>query len=406
MANVDWSQFTPVDNKVDWSQFTPVDGEVDWSQFEPLKVPDRPEFAQEDVQPTVKQQPKEESVLSQVGNFLQLPSRMAQDWLNKKPTDIMSDMGIGGAQSAHINNAFFSGAVEPASNIVTNIYNQATNSTATSPVNDYRQWSQEQAKKIGEENTPSASFEGGSMLLDYANLAFGAGGAIKKPIEKTLFGTAKEYAKSAGEGAIIGSLFGAGKSIGMDNEVDVSKVIESGAVLGMMNPLLKGIGQGYNKTVNVVDNFKPAWKPVEENFDTQAFLDSTKPLKASEELGLKPEEAKVAETISEQNNIPIEEATKIVEDAKAQTQGRSKEELEKVLSMYSNLHDKLNDIKVKPEQERAKIKTLEVYKREIDKIQNEIDSFAPAETQTPQGKSLDEQMELIRTHDRGGEEQA
>lgn len=151
-------------------------------------------------------------------------------------------------------------------------------------------------------------------------------GSLAGAVENVSLGTPMDYLQAKGQGKTDEEAKNVAIQSATGNTLGGAMF---GGAGGMASGLMKGETPEVVKAPTVPD------API----DHMAFLDSTKPLKASEELGLKPEEAKVAETISEQNNIPIEEATKIVEDAK-------------------NI------------------------------------------------KSLDEQMELIRTHDKGGEEQA
>lgn len=219
-------------------------------------VPSRPaDYVEYQEEQKPKEQPKEEGIIDKVGHFVQMPSQALQEALSRNPSDTASDVVKGATQANLVNNAFYAGGLVPAGNIATNIYNKATGSNAQNPVQIYREDQQQQARAIEQEalknGQPSASYELGSMLGDYNNLAFGAGGASEKIVAENL---AKEYGRKAVEGGVIGSGFGAGKSVGMDEPLNAKDILEGGATLAILNPFLHGITQSYSRGLKVADS--------------------------------------------------------------------------------------------------------------------------------------------------------
>jgi len=307
-------------------------------------VPSRPaDYVEYQEEPKPKEQLKEEGIIDKIGHFVQMPSQALQEALSRNPSDTASDVVKGAAQSNLVNNAFYAGGLVPAGNIATNIYNQATDSNAQNPVQTYREDQQQQARAIEQEaiknGQPSASYELGNMIGDYNNLAFGAGGAGEKIAAENLV---KEYGRKAVEGGVIGSGFGAGKSVGMDEPLNTKDILEGGATLAILNPLLHGITQSYSRGLKIADGmglkgneaidfatrtaqdeaiaktFNEQTKSIADTIDKKLVDMGEKPQFKTEEVKpiLDADELNIAKDISKENNIPIEEATKIVEEAK------------------------------------------------------------------------------------------
>lgn len=216
-------------------------------------VPSRPDGYIEVQEPKQEEPKQEQGILDSVGHFVQMPSKALQEVLSKNPADTGKDFVQGATQANLVNNAFYAGALEPAGNIATNIYNQATDSNAQNPITTYRKDQQNRAREIEQAQgaNPSATYELGDMVGDYNNLAFGGAGATEKLASENLI---KEYGKKAIEGGIIGSGFGAGKAVGMDEPLNAKDILQGGATLAILSPLIHGVTQSYSRGLKIADS--------------------------------------------------------------------------------------------------------------------------------------------------------
>jgi len=233
-------------------------------------------------------------------NILQLPSRLAQEALNKAPTQIISELYAGGAKNLHDLNSIGAQALTPTTNYITSLLNKATDSNFTNPVADYAKYSQEQAHKIAKENEANPAYEVSSMLTSPANVMFGA-----NPLGNI----------------VAGAMLPAYESVAQGKNPNFGEMATSGATIGLLNSILHSGGKLYNKALDT--------KPGEQ---------------------------------------PIQSTTKGMNEAE--------------IAITQKLADEFNKGKEVPTEQPI------------------------AQPTASQGKSLEEQMQLIREHDAGGEAQA
>lgn len=291
--------------------------------------------------------PELDKVKQGVGGILQLPSRFAQEVLNKAPTDIINELYAGGAKNLHDLNSIGAQALTPTTNYLTTLLNQATGKSFENPINNYAKYSQEQAHQIAKENEANPAYELSSMATAPANVMFGV-----NPIGNV----------------IAGSMLPAYESVAQGKTPDLGEMATSGATIGVLNALLHNGGKLANKALDT----KPK--------DIQVPQEQAQ--------GLTANEAEVAQNLAKQFE-----------------QAKPEEYNGQVIPIPKDIIDKqieiINDENSTPMQIKQARDVLTVARAEEKRNQPTLNK-----PETPQGKSLEEQMELIRTHDKGGEEQA
>jgi len=271
---VDWSGFKEVKNSntVDWSGFKKVNNTVDWSGFK--KVSQVPKMPEDYHHPVAVEAPKEHPTLFQsvkdgISHFVQLPSKMMEQALNEKPTEIGKDIIKGISRNANVVNSMGAKLFQPLANITMGVDN---------PITDYIKYSQNQAKKLDQESvnykvengktTQEVSpFYEASMMATHPLNAIGGGA-------ETLFGT-------VAKGMALGASFPVFDGVALDKMPTAKDVTASSLIIGGLSALTHTGGRPRVIEPKDQSNIKTIDMPV----DVQKFLSETAPEKLSKDLG-------------------------------------------------------------------------------------------------------------------------
>lgn len=350
-------------------------------------VPNRPDFAKVVPQEPVQQEEPSiaKSVKDGVADFIQLPSRMMEHALNTMPTGnlkqdgtigngLIDDVANGVAKNAHTVQSLAGQAVAP-------VVSSAMG-TKDNYANDFVKYNQGKIEDLNKENTQNNIVDG--KAVQHQNPFYEASNMVTHPLNAVGGGAVESVLGKALHGLAVGASFPVVDAVAEGKSPNIKDMTTSGLTMATLSSLIGVLTKGKAKLSN--------------DGKIEAVPTETQKTQTEVPNSMTPEEVTIVNGIAKQLEHPKPEEVSQALDKPDTYNGQVIPIPKDIIAKQIEIINNKNSTPMQIKQARD---VLTVAKAEEKRNQPTINK-----PETPQGKSLDEQMELIRTHDRGGEEQA